>query len=512
MEPWGTPHPGVPRRHPGLKILMYKDVSATRRPAARDRALPPTGVSYADADRHHPVVPHRRRRGRGWVVGLCRPVPHGRRQPAAYQDAWAGGVLGELRAHDWDGVVLDDTLTYLSHPTVDELVSTQIPDDAAQYAATQSFLPRRAAAEGGRLPRDLQRHRRVGHLGHHAPAWSRYVSGWEDEYFVKWGLDTGTRFTGADWEWKMQLAAWCADRRLPLVAVTYSSVTDRDAQTYHRATWLLTWNGATGASVFVPAGSAPATGKPRRHRPRATVRRSGPPADGVYRRAYTRGLVVVNPMGARGSSTSAAPTSASGAARSPRSACLPPARRCCAGEPHGRTPTAGIPAPVVRTRHGAGSTPLPPSTDEVRSGRRLLAAVAVAALALLRCGSAQGQGQHAATATRPTRDTSGSTTTGTPRPHLRRYQLRDLTVGHHHLRSIPIVMQQVVLGDLSTRVLQQGYWKFDAQLEGSWRRGGRRAVAHFTLATEQRFAVGRYRGTTGAPRTAPLRLQGRPGP
>ena len=297
MEPWEYDRiPAYRAANPGLKILMYKDVSATvDRP--HETGLYPTGVSYADADRHHPewFLTDAAGTRLEWsdYAGLF-PMDVGSR---TYQDAWAGGVLGELRAHDWDGVVLDDTLTYLSHPTVDELVSTQIPDDAAQYAATQSFLSR----VGPRL-------KAAGYLAISnvtvewdtwdtvLPAWSRYVSGWEDEYFVKWGLDTGTRFTGADWEWKMQLAAWCADRRLPLVAVTYSSVTDRDAQTYHRATWLLTWNGATGASVFVPAElsashwqarAATDLGRPSGGRVRQP--------DGVYRRAYTRGLVVVNP-------------------------------------------------------------------------------------------------------------------------------------------------------------------------------------------------------------------------
>jgi hypothetical protein len=128
--------------------------------------------------------------------------------------------------------------------------------------------------------------------------WTRYVFGWENEFFVKWGQDRqGARFAGADWEWKADMASWLAARNVPLLAVTYSNRGDLAAQLYHRATWLLTWNGRTGSSVFVPEESdvshwtGPATaeiGTPTQAR-----RRVG--TTGVWRRAYTRGTVLVNP-------------------------------------------------------------------------------------------------------------------------------------------------------------------------------------------------------------------------
>ena len=122
----------------------------------------------------------------------------------------------------------------------------------------------------------------------------------------------------------------------------------------------------------------------------------------------------------------------------------------------------------------------------------------MAALALLGCGSAQAVGaSSAATATRPDEgryfglDDDGNTTTLTYDGH----QLRDLTVGHHHLGSIPIVMHRWFWEETCQRgFCSKGYWKFDAQLEGSWRRADGERWHYFTLATEQRFAVGRYQG------------------
>lgn len=298
LQPWEHARiPALKARNPRLRVLMYKDVSAVVR-EPHESGVFATGVSYDDAAAHDWLLTDAGGRVVEWSDwrGLY-PVDVG---SASYQDRWGSNVLGELRAHDWDGVMMDDTLTYLSHPTVGGRTATRLPTDQAMYAATESFLTRVA----GRV-------RRGGYLAvpnltvewdtwrRTLADWTPLVSGWENEYFVKWGLDrTGSRFTGADWEWKMRMARWLAVRRVPLLAVTYSDRDDVAAQVYHRATWLLTWNGRTGASVFVPAES-----DADHWVPRATTdigRPTGPPrrgADGLWRRTYTRGHVVVNPGG-----------------------------------------------------------------------------------------------------------------------------------------------------------------------------------------------------------------------
>jgi hypothetical protein len=286
------------QKNPGIKILMYKDVAAVRKDSAESGEYS-TGLSYREAAENGWLLED----GSGQILewsdwaGLY-PTDVG---SAGYQARWGRNVLDELRAHDWDGVMMDDVLTTLSHSTVQDRTATKIPSNSAMYAATGSFL-----SEVGR------RIKRAGFLAvpnltvewdnwHSVMAdWTRYVSGWENEYFVKWGLGKSDRFVGADWRWKMRMAAWCAQRGVPLLAITYSTMDDHAAQTYHRATWLLTWNGRTGSSIFVPDGdftdhwlSRPATriGRPigARHVLADT---------GVYRRDYTGGVVLVNPTGA----------------------------------------------------------------------------------------------------------------------------------------------------------------------------------------------------------------------
>ncbi len=133
------------------------------------------------------------------------------------------------------------------------------------------------------------------------PDWSPYhVSGWETEYFVKWGTDGEPRFEGDLWRSRLDMAAWCADHHVPLLAVTYGSAEDTGAcKKYHQATWLLAWDGTTGASVFVPeqpdAGLWQARANTDISRPATTP---DPARERRLPAAYSGGIVVVNPTSA----------------------------------------------------------------------------------------------------------------------------------------------------------------------------------------------------------------------
>lgn len=304
LQPWEHARiPSLRKHNRDVRILMYKDVTATVRDACRDGStrddrILPTGIGYHWAQAHHP----------GWFLrdasghrlewsdwsGLF-PMDIAKR---SYQTRWLRNVRTELRAHDWDGVMMDDTLTTLSHSTYGNRVSTRVPDDRAMYAATQRFLER----VGSKL-------QRAGFMA--VPNltvgwndwkdvlkdWTPYVSGWENEYFVKWSLGPSERFTADDdWTWKMKMSRWLARRDVPLLAITYSSRLDLAAQVYHRATWLLTWNGRTGSSIFVPEEA-----DTDHWLPVATTDLGRPAgrqhtlAGHVHRRDYARGTVLVNP-------------------------------------------------------------------------------------------------------------------------------------------------------------------------------------------------------------------------
>lgn len=296
MQPWeGARIRAFKRDHPGVRVLMYKDVSAVRKDAHESGTFS-TGLSYAQAEARGYLLRDADGRVIEWSdwPGLY-PAAVGAR---GYQNQWTANVLRDLRSAGWDGVMLDDTLTSLSHSTFGDRVSPRIPNDAAMYRATTSFLSR----VGPALERAgfLAMPNVTVHWDDWRATledWTRYVSGWENEYFVKWGLDRSERFHDADWQWKSDMAAWCARRNVPLLAITYSDSRDAAAQIYHRATWLLTWNGRTGASFFVPAEAGASHWSPRANtrlgRPsRAETVDHG---SGVHRRRYSGGLVLVNP-------------------------------------------------------------------------------------------------------------------------------------------------------------------------------------------------------------------------
>ncbi|MFB9315094.1 putative glycoside hydrolase [Nocardioides plantarum] len=297
LEPWeGARIPALKAKNPRLKVLMYNNVASVRKDS-HESGIYSTGLSYREAQAGGWLLSDAAGRTLQWSDWSdLYPTDVG---ATAYQDRWASNVLGELRSAAWDGVMMDDTLTSLSHTTVGDRVSTQIPTDQAMYAATERFLARvatRVRSSGFLAVPNLTVQWNTWHAV--VTDWTRYVSGWENEYFVKWGLDrAGARFAGADWTWKADLASWLAARDVPLLAVTYSNRSDLAAQIYHRATWLMTWNGRTGSSVFVPSESDV------NHWTAASTVEIGTPTQvrrlvgttGVWRRAYTRGTALVNP-------------------------------------------------------------------------------------------------------------------------------------------------------------------------------------------------------------------------
>lgn len=302
MQSWeGARIPALRRARPGITILMYKDVSAVVKEADWATGRFPAGMGYDWALTHHPSWFLRDRSGQMIEWSDWRGLYPMDIADSGYQRTWTRNVLAELRSDRWDGVMMDDVLTILSHSTVGNRVSTRIPDDRAQYAATGSFLAHVAPQI-----------RRAGYLAvpnvsveydnweKAIPAWTRYVSGWENEHFTNTPGDS-PRFSGADWRWKLDMSLWLAARDVPLLAVGYGPASDRVRQTYHRATWLLSWNGTTGASAYVPDEVESTHWLPAATRqvgrPLAPATEAG---DGTWTRRFSGGVVVVNPnQGAR---------------------------------------------------------------------------------------------------------------------------------------------------------------------------------------------------------------------
>lgn len=300
MQPWEYDRiPSIRAADSDVVILMYKNAAAVRRDVHAQTQMSSTGLTYEEA------------RSGGWLLrdhdgevirwsDWSDLYPVDPSQPG-YQQAWLANTLHDLNRGDWDGVLLDDVLSRLSHSTQGNATSPVLDDDAAMLAATSSLLaavgPGLAAAGYQSLANATDT--TAGTWRTVLTSWRSWVTGFANEFFVKWGTTEGTRFGVDDeWTWKTRLARWTARRSIPLLAITYSDRGDRAAQLYHRATWLLTWNGRTGASVFSPAGQW--TDHVTRASTVTVGRPDGPSVhdEGLHQRRYTRGLVLVNPTDA----------------------------------------------------------------------------------------------------------------------------------------------------------------------------------------------------------------------
>jgi hypothetical protein len=279
------------RANPHVTVLAYLNLSAMSSSGAA------TGVPTRYAARHPGWYLHTRRGARFafwgypwlWAANVGAP---------GYATQWARDATRLLTAHpEFDGVFIDDvnpTLRYHWDPgDVREL-----PDDAAYQAATGRALSAVTARIHalGRLA-----YANIGAWADYGDAvrpWLRHLDGAMDEQWVKWGNRPGSGWRD-EGSWARQVAnvTDATAAGVTVLAITHSSNRDAAAARYGYASALLASRGRVlfestadyrGAPWFADydtdlgAPSGPMSADP----------------SGVRRRAFSRGLVLVNPTDA----------------------------------------------------------------------------------------------------------------------------------------------------------------------------------------------------------------------
>ena len=291
--------PAIKAASPGVKVLVYKDMSSTRSYAVRngvDDAKLPTGVGYAVAERTHPewfltTTAGARVEWAGYPGHWWMDIGND-----SYIDAWTASVSAELAAGGWDGVMVDNTMNTPEYYLPGDSILAKYPNDASYAAATDHFLavagPRLRSGGFSVIPNlggnfvDLTTYRR----------WVGYASGALREHFGRWGSDGNGQIL-TDWAWSHQLEQQEIVQGLgrTFLAVPYARTTDVGFQRYVRSSFLLGWDGGSSSLLFTPpaAGVDPFAQGWTTDIGTPTAART---AVGIgWKRSYSDGTVVVNP-------------------------------------------------------------------------------------------------------------------------------------------------------------------------------------------------------------------------
>jgi Hypothetical glycosyl hydrolase family 15 len=274
-------------KNPGVKLLVYKDMSSSRSYACRggvDEALLPAGVGYCFANARQPDWFTTDQAGNRiewtpfpghWQMDVGNP---------GYQDAWAENVLAELRRYRWDGVFLDNACMDCSFYFPGKRMQ-EYPSQASYQAATRSFLARvgpRLKAEGFLVLPGIQSHPVLATTALWAD-WTQFTSGGVHQYWMRWG--NGVSFGGSYW---LQLQeTFELMQRQGKLFLTGTPADDAASMRWGRASFLLGWNGG-------PAGYGAGNWHPEWTVEIGTP--SGPryQVGTAWRREYTGGTAIAN--------------------------------------------------------------------------------------------------------------------------------------------------------------------------------------------------------------------------
>ena len=363
--------------NPSIKVLLYQNLSAM---APRDAyGNVNTGVTTQEADPSWYLLNTSGQRFTFWGYGWMYAADIG---SPAYQQRWGDNVLAKLQSGGWDGVFMDDTNPTIKYHYTPSQVA-KYPTDAAYSAATRSVVaaigPRIRAAGKLVIPNfgAWREYRST------VDDWLQFVSGGMEEMLGKWSASAGDGYlTG--WDWDSQLGAIKAAESAGRIylGISHGPSTDAAAARYGWGTVLLAAQGRSSFQLSDDYASGywfPEydydIGSP--------IAAESPESTGVHRRAFTRGLVLVNPtlstvaVGFGGSYSGSGLTNATQATMGPHSALVLTADATPAPTP---TPTSTpTPTPTPTSTPTPTATPTPTPTPRPCHGRRCRSAVAAKA-------------------------------------------------------------------------------------------------------------------------------------
>jgi len=292
LQAWETDElEAIKAANPNTIVLMYQNASSASTSASAT-GIYPTGVSYSQAAANGWLLNNTSGQsftfeGENWLYATDIGS-------TGYQNAWASNVITKLDSAPWDGVFMDDVNPTIGYHYCVSCVA-KYPSDATYGAAMGSFVQNVGSQiqAAGKLA--------VANIGSWSSygstvnSWLQYLSGGMDEEFVKWGTTAGSGYADeATWQNQLHEVALASSENKLFLGVSHSAPGDEQAAVYGYATELLASNGTASYSMapdYTTATWFPEYGY-QLGQPTGSYTVS---SNGVYERAFTGGLALVNP-------------------------------------------------------------------------------------------------------------------------------------------------------------------------------------------------------------------------
>lgn len=280
--------------NPDVKVLAYKNLSAAN-DTIGPGGLISTGVSHEEASESHPEWFLKNKSGNRFTFSAYSFLWAMDISKSSYQNRWASNVLADLRAGPWDGVFMDDTNPTIKYHYEPDEVQSSMDTDREYQQATESALANIAPKIRDEGFLVVPNFGAWGEYSDEINAWLPYVDGGMDEMFLKWGNSAGEGYAWSG-RWKDQLDNLKLTQKLgkDYIAITHSDNNDAKAARYGFATTLLGSKGRASFSLHHEYSSenwfnfySTPIGSP--------VGGATKDSNGVWRRDFSDGLVLVNP-------------------------------------------------------------------------------------------------------------------------------------------------------------------------------------------------------------------------
>ncbi|HTT94697.1 MAG TPA: putative glycoside hydrolase [Solirubrobacterales bacterium] len=347
--------------NPNVKVLVYKDLAFSG-PGAGSDATSASGVGVSEAPEAWFLKNTGGRKFTSEAYEWLWAMDVG---SAAYQQRWYENVIGEVESAGWDGVFIDDANASMKY-AYDPAKVAKYPNDASYAAAMEAALAYIGPKVQARGKLAIANFAQWVEAPQTYNRWLGYLSGGLDEMFVKWGRGAGEGYRPAyQWEAQVEEAEYAAAKGKVFIGFTQGAVGETQAARYGYASVLL--GGDESASYAFTPNYTEETWLPEyEYEIGAATGAETADADGVHRRRFEAGLVLVNPTAAAQSVSFGGTYSGSGledatGATMPAHSALILTGSAAAAAPEATAPAA--PTAPIRPPGPKSPAPLPIAVD-----------------------------------------------------------------------------------------------------------------------------------------------------